>query len=110
MTVDIVTLILALLVAFILGVFVLPQFFIRRAIRSVIRIFEKHNAIGVKNAKTIEELGLAPKPMFQRMFSRRDYKPQALQALIHADIVKTTETGKLYLSEQTLLSSRWRKR
>lgn len=109
MTVDIVTLILVMLVAFILGVFVLPQFFIRRAIRSVIRVFEQHNAIGVKNAKTIEELGLAPKPMFQRMFSRRDYKPQALQALIHADVVQVTETGKLYLSEQSLLSTKWRK-
>ncbi len=102
--------ILVLAVIFILGVFVLPQILIRRAARSVMRILEQHNAVGVKGAKTIEELGLAPKNMLQRIFKQRDYKPQALQALINADIVQTTEDGKLYLSEESLTTTRWRKK
>ena len=100
--------ILVLVAIFILGAFVLPQIFIRRSIRSVIRIFEQNNAVGVKGAKTIEELGLAPKPMLQRMFKTRDYKPQALQSLIRADIVQMTEDGKLYLSEESLTTTQWR--
>ena len=102
--------ILVLVVIFILGAFVLPQFLIRRAIRSVMRIFEQHNAIGVKGAKPIEELGLGPKPLLQRMFKARDYKPRALQLLMRSDIVQVTEDGKLYLSEESLTTTRWRGR
>ena len=105
---DLALFILILVVAFILGVFVLPQFLIRRAIRSVIQIFQQHNAVGVKSAKTLEELGLQPKPMFQKMFKTRDYKPQALQALIHSDIIQMTEDGKFYLAEEKLITTRWR--
>lgn len=102
--------ILVLVAIFILGAFVLPQIRIRRAIRSVIRIFEHHNAIGVKGAKPIEELGLAPKPMLLRMIKPRDYKAQALQILMRSDIVQTTEDGKFYLSEESLTTTKWRGR
>lgn len=107
---DMVIFILVLVAIFILGAFVLPQIRIRRAIRSVIRIFEHHNAIGVKGAKPIEELGLAPKPMFQRILKPRDYKAQALQVLLRADIVQVTEDDKLYLSEESLTTIKWRGR
>ncbi len=101
--------IVVLVVIFILGAFVIPQFFIRRAILSIMRTFEQQNAIGVKGAKTMEELGLAPKPMLQRILKRRDYKPQALQVLMRGDVIQTTEDGKLYLSEESLTTARWRR-
>jgi len=102
---DLALLIIILAVAFILGVFVLPQIFVRRAIRSVLRIFQQHNAVGVKGAKTLKELGLEPKSMFRKIFKTRDYKPQALQALMHNDIILMTEDGKFYLSEEKLITT-----
>jgi hypothetical protein len=39
------------------------------------------------------------------MFRGRDYKPYALTALMNAGVVKTTEDGKLYLSEEKLSAS-----
>jgi len=105
---DLALFILILVVAFILGVFVLPQFLVRRAIRSVIRIFQQHNAVGVKSARTLKELGLEPKSMFRKMFKARDYKPQALQALMHSDIIQMTEDDKFYLSEEKLMATTWK--
>lgn len=40
--------------------------------------------------------------MLERMMRRRDYKPQALDALMQIGVVKVTEDGKLYLSEEKL--------
>jgi len=102
---DLALLIIILAVAFILGVFVLPQIFVRRAIRSVLRIFQQHNAVGIKGAKTLKEMGLEPKSMLQKVFKTRDYKPKALQALMHSDIILMTEDGKFYLSEEKLITT-----
>jgi hypothetical protein len=74
----------------------------RRAARQVIRIFRAQNATDSKNARTIDELGLRPPGMMERMMRRRDYKPQALDALVQVGVVKVTEDGKLYLSEEKL--------
>lgn len=93
-----------------LALVVIPQFLIRHAISSVIQIFREHNAIDVRNAKTMDDLGLRPRAMMQRMFRRRDYKPQALQILMKAEIIQTTEDGKLYLSEDRLAASKLHKR
>ena len=74
----------------------------RRAARQVIKIFRAQNATENKNARTIDELGLRPPGMMERMMRRRDYKPQALNALVQVGVVKVTEDGKLYLSEEKL--------
>ena len=95
-------------VIFILGMMLLPQLFVSRAIPSVIKIFRKHNAVGIRSAKTIDELGLKPPSMIERMWQRRDYKPRALQLLIIANIIQMTEDGKLYLSEENLMQTKWR--
>jgi len=100
--------IIVLVILFILIVFVIPMFLFVRNVPKVIRIFRFQNAVGARNARTIDELGLRPKPMLQRIFSRRDYKPQALQSLIKANIIQITDEGKLYLSEEILAESRWR--
>jgi hypothetical protein len=103
------TLFLVLMVViFILVIVFLPQWLVLRAVPKVIRIFRQHNAVGIKNAKTIEELGLKPPTLFDRMYKLRDYKPRALQFLIGVNIIQMTEDGKLYLDEENLATTRWR--
>ena len=53
----------------------------------------------------IDELGLRPQGMMGGMFKGRDYNQYALSLLMKADIIQTTEDGKLYLSEDRLLAS-----
>lgn len=96
------TVIALLVIILLLAMFVLPQFMMRRAIKAVIKIFRQHNAIGPKNAKSAEELGLQQKGMIDRMMRPRDYKPRALQFLMSHEIVKITNDGKLYLLEEKL--------
>ncbi len=95
-------------IAFILVVFFVPQWILVRNIPKVIRIFRKFNAVNPKTALTIEELGLKPKPMLERMFRRRDHKPRALQFMLRVALVEVTEDGKLYLDEEKLAQTRWR--
>jgi len=97
-----------MIVIFIVVLLVLPQFLVMRSAPKVIRIFRQNNAVGAKNAKTIEELGLKQRSIIENMLRRRDYKPRALQLLIRADIVQMTEDGKLYLDEESLSMTRWR--
>jgi hypothetical protein len=100
--------IVLMVLLFIAVMVVVPQWMLSRNVPKVIRIFRQQNAVGGKNAKTIEELGLVPKSMFQRMFNRRDYKPQALQFLLRTTVVEMTEEGKVYLNEETLMQTKWR--
>ena len=100
--------IVLMVILFIVVMLVVPQWMLTRNVPKVIRIFRQQNAVGEKNAKTIEELGLLPKSMFQRMFNRRDYKPQALQFLLRTTVVEMTEEGKVYLNEETLMQTKWR--
>jgi len=103
------TTVIVILVALMLFVmFILPQFLLRRAIPSVIRIFRQGKAVGIENAKTVEELGLKPKSMAQAIFRGREYKITALQVLRNANVIQSTEDGKLYLSENDLSNSRWK--
>lgn len=100
-----IVIIVLVIVLVLAALFILPQWRMRRAVRQVIRIFRENNAIGVKNARTIDELQLRPRRMLEGMFRGRDYKQYALSALIKAEIIKTTEGGKLYLSEDRLIDS-----
>jgi hypothetical protein len=93
---------LVLIIMFLLGLFYIPALMVRRAISKVIKIFCRHDAVGVQNAKTVEELGLSPPDFFQRVLKPRDYKPYALQILTQQGIVDTTEDGKLYMLEDKL--------
>jgi hypothetical protein len=104
---DVLFIILMILLFIVVVIFV-PQWMLSRNVPKVIRIFRQQNAVGERNAKTIEELGLQSKSMFQRMFNRRDYKPQALQFLLRTTVVEMTEEGKVYLNEETLIQTKWR--
>ena len=103
-----IAIIVLLVVTMIVAMIGLPVIFMRRAIPAVIRIFREHNAIKANAAKTPDELGFKSRTILERMWKPRDYKTQALQLLRNADIIKMTEDGKLYLSEEDLMSSRWR--
>ena len=95
-------------ILFVLAMLFIPQMMMRRAIPKVIRIFQHNNAVGIKNAKALDELGLKPRGMLENLGRLRDYKPRALQLLISANIVHITEDGKFYLSEEDLAVTRWR--
>ena len=100
--------IIVIIILFVLSVIFLPYWLIMRAVPKVIKAFRQKNAVGAKNAMTVEELELKPKSIFQRMFTRRDYRQNALQFLIRADVVDITEEGKFYLNEEKLMFSKWR--
>ena len=100
--------IVLLFIILLVALFVIPQFMMRRAVKTVIRIFRENNATGKKQAKTAEELDLQPKRLVERMMKPRDYKPRALQLLMSQEIILMTEDGKLYLAEEKLDASRLR--
>ena len=84
------------------GVLYIRALFTRRAIFKVIEIFYQHNALGIKGAKTLHELGLERPDFFQRMTKPRDYKQYALQILIKRGIIFENEDGRLYMVEERL--------
>ncbi len=100
--------IILIVILFILSVIFLPYWLIMRAVPRVIKAFRQNNATSAGTARTIEELGLKPKSIFQRMFTRRDYRQNALQFLIRSDVVDITEEGKFFLNEEKLMLSKWR--
>ena len=100
--------IVLIIIMFILTVLFVPYWMTMRAIPKVIQKFRQKNAIGEKNALTMDELELRPKSIFRRMFARRDYSQQGLQFLIRAEVVDITEEGKFFLNEQNLMISKWK--
>jgi hypothetical protein len=72
----------------------------KRAIAEVHGIFYRHGAIGAENAKTVDELGLAPPSFIGRLTKPRDYKPHALRYLKQAGEVLMTGDGKLYMVKE----------
>ena len=105
MTVNSILIIVLVFILLILARLFIPRWRIKRAAHQVIRIFRAYNAIGIKNAKTVDELGLKPRAMLEMMFRGRDYKQYALSALMKAEIIKRTEDEKLYLLEDKLAAS-----
>ena len=102
------TIMIILVVLMLFIMFILPQFLLRRAIPSIIRTFRQSKAVGRENAKTVEELGLKPKNVAAAVFRGREYKVTALQVLRNANVIQSTEDGKLFLSEEDLSNSKWK--
>ncbi len=95
------TLLFVVMIIALIGLWLtVPQLMMRRAVMKLIKIFRKFNAVGQANAKTLDELGLGHRGL--ERFIVRDYKPRALQVLTGANIIRYTEDGKLYLSEEDL--------
>ena len=89
-----------LVILFCLGVFVIPSYLLRRAIFQVVTIFRRSHSLCSESPKTIDELGLTPPALMDRMLKARDYKPYALQVLIRARVVRQTDDGKLCLIDE----------
>jgi hypothetical protein len=94
--------ILLLVILAVLGFWVLPRLRMKRAVNRVVAVFEHRNALDVRSAKTIDELGLRPPTFLQSMIRMRDFKPYALQTLMKAEVVLETDGGRLYLSQDRL--------
>ena len=84
------------------GILSLYAFQSKRALFKVLGIFCQHGALGIRDAKTLRELGLESPDFFQKMVRPRDYKQYALQILIKRGMVSVTEDGKLFLVEDNL--------
>lgn len=88
----------------------LPQWRGRRAVAQVINIFRMQGATDSKHAKTAPEMGLAQQTMLIRLLSPRDYKQDALKALIKAGVIQVVANDRMYLVENKLLNTRFDKR
>jgi hypothetical protein len=97
-----VLLILVFSVAVLAALFLIPSWMTRLAVPKVIKAFCQSGALDARQARTPDELGLAPPPFLQRMTRPRDYRPHALRLLREANVVRTTEDGRLYLSQKEL--------
>ncbi len=103
-------LVLVLIVLIFGGGLFIRTFLMRRAVFKVVEILYEHDAVGVKGAKTLQELGLERPDFFQRFTKPRDYKQNALQILLREGIINVDEGGRVYLVEEKLDQSLRRKR
>ncbi len=80
----------------------LAKYKMKKATAEVIEIFRVQQALDPYNAKTKQELGLAPKGILERAFKPRDYKVYAFDMLSKLEIIREAPEEKYYLSEQAL--------
>ncbi len=85
-----------------LGLFVIPIYLFRRAIFQVVRIFRISHSLCSETPKRVEELGLTPPTLTERLTKSRDYKPYALQFLLKSGVVQQDQDGSLCLLEGKL--------
>jgi hypothetical protein len=50
----------------------------------------------------LEQLGVVQRSRLERMTKLRDYRPYAVRLLTNTNVIRTTEEGTMYLSEETL--------
>ncbi len=94
-------LVILVLILLLVLAFMGSRLLMRRAVKRVVAIFREHQAKDEASALTQEALGLKPRGLFE-FRGLRDYKPMALQLLMRYNIVRVTEDGRLFLSEETL--------
>jgi hypothetical protein len=92
-----------LLVLFVLGVYVIPNWRFKRTARQVIAIFRNKGAVNALNAKSLEDLGFVVRRSFmEQLLKGRDFKMYALQAMLKGQIVEATEDGRFFMHEDKL--------
>lgn len=98
-----IVLILSLIVLFIAALYG-QSLMMKKSLKSVIKAFRDHQALTPESAKEPLDLGFKRRGLLQiRGF--RDYKPAAIQFLQRQDIIRSTEEGKVYISEEALEQS-----
>jgi hypothetical protein len=80
----------------------IPRFLLRRATRNVVSLFRGRDATSPATATTLVQLGLVQRKGLERLTRVRDYRPYAMRLLTNTNVVRTTEEGTMYLSEETL--------
>ena len=78
------------------------------SVRSLIKSLREHEATNIATAKTAEELNLRLGSSFGKFNLLRDYSSYSLKMLVDEGVVRVTEDGRLFLSEETLALSRWK--
>ncbi len=101
---TILLLIAIVITAFALVVYI-QSLLVKKAMRNVIARFRTKGAISPQKATSLYELGLEQRDFLHRMGRTRDYKPQAMRLLTQKNIIRGTEDGKVYLSEDELRDS-----
>jgi hypothetical protein len=94
-----------LIVVLIVVMIYVPRLLLRKATRNVVSLFRGRGAVSPKRATTLEQLGLAPRSRLEKLTRVRDYRPYALRLLKETNVIRATEDGTLYLSEETLENS-----
>lgn len=94
--------IIIIIALLLLAIIVLPNVLTKRAMRLVIKTFRDNNALSNRTAKSIKQLKLEPRSFLMNMIMPRDYKQRAMQYLMKANIIRTTDDGRVYLSQETL--------
>ncbi len=85
-----------------MGLFVIPAVRLRRAIFQVIDIFKSQGAACYTGIKTVHELGLGARSVMDNLFRTRDFKPYALQVLIHEGVIYATPNAQVCLHEEKI--------
>jgi hypothetical protein len=89
--------------------FFVPQFLVMIAAKKIIRNLRNTQTTNPVSAKFPKDIGIQQLSRIQRIIKiRRDDRPKALDELISSGIIKTTEDGRIYLSEERLLLTRWK--
>ncbi len=84
---------------------IIQRVLLKRAARRVVAMFRAQGATSPKTAASLEELGLGRSTPLSRTFRPRDYRPYAARLLGQAGVIKATEDGRVYLSEEDLAHS-----
>jgi hypothetical protein len=87
-----------LLILMLVATTFLPQWQLRRAVRKLVRDFRSRGAISPEKAIDYESLGLGKsRSISQMLFKGRDWRGYAFQALLKAEMLKSDDSGRLYL-------------
>ncbi len=90
-----------------LSVFVYLPWRIKRAGKSIIRTFRKLNATSPQSAVTFDKLGIRLRSFWSLSLRPKDFKKEALDAMVRTGIIQMTEDSKLYLVEKTIIGTKF---
>ncbi len=100
-TLNLITFILVLLILLFLS-FRLSQYLARRAICQVITKFRNNSAVSAPKAMMLQDMGLDFGFRFRIL---RDYRPWAFQTLVQSGVIRSSQDGLYYLSEEMAQSN-----
>jgi hypothetical protein len=99
-----ITVLILVLLILIVAAFAGTTYLVKRATRLIIQELRRVGALSSDWAVTADMAGIKKRSIFQPGLLR-DYKPTAFQFLVKNNILRTTEEGKVYLSEEPLIQS-----